>query len=160
MRGSADRLVLTAMLLAVAAVVAGCGLLPPNDPMPTPLEGPGPVLLPGAGEAVPAGTSGAAGWTGTADLPNAFDARADHPSPEDVADAFVAALGEAELDVRVYSETPGRVVTLVTETGAGDDAVLGSQYALAIEPRGDSWHLAGLYVRALCRRDVDGDVCV
>ena len=128
--------------------------------MPTPLEGPGPVLLPGAAEAVPGGTIGATGWMGTADLPNAFDASAEHASPEDVADAFVAALGEEELNVDVYTERPDRVVTLVTETGRGDDAVLGSQYALSIEPRGDGWYLAGLYLRTLCRRGVDGELCV
>jgi hypothetical protein len=149
--------------IALLLAVAGCGM-PPPEPTLTPLIDPQPAALPGAGNALPGGAEGATRWVETADLPNAFDANANHASPDAVAAAFLTAIGGglANREVDTWRGITGRVTLLITESGAGDDSVFGTQHALVIEPRDDGWALAQVYLRTLCRRDVDfeSDLCV
>ncbi len=154
---------------AIAVIVSACAVLEPIEPTPTQLRGPTPIVLPGEGDLVPTGIAGVGGWSGTTTFPAAFDGSAVHDSPEAVADAFIAALSAAYANMpmrpthevaAVGEQASNRTLVVITELGAGDDSVAGTQYAVVAEPNTDGWRLTELYTRALCRRGVTNGLCL
>jgi hypothetical protein len=163
------RRVRAALAFALAlTLLSGCGLLPTTAPTPTQLEGPGPALLPGSTDLVPSGSAGVGGWQGTTSFPSGFDATTTYATPDAVGEELAAALAASYtggLEAPTYTlasftEADDRVVLVLTELGAGDDSILGSQYALVADASAEGWRLTELYARPICRRGVSGALCV
>ena len=150
-------------LLVGLAAVAMVACAAPAGPVEPDGTVPGLAALPDADDLMPAGGAGGSEWTPLSSVPNNFDITADFPSPQALGEAYVAELeaGWAGGPVRPtfeldpISEGDASSVLVVTQLGAGDDATVGSQYALVVVRHADGWTLDGLWGRSICRRGVD-----
>lgn len=159
-------------LLVALVALAGCGSAPPPPTtvsQPTAAsEAPGFVVLPAADELVPVGVASTTRWISTSSLPPGFDPDASHPAPEALAEAFAAAMADSQAGgirprweiEEVIGQEDGRAVVVLSELGAGDDSVAGSQYAIVVRSDDAGWVLDSILARALCRRGGDEELCV
>jgi hypothetical protein len=116
---------------------------------------------------LPRGVLSATAWREMSSLPTDFVDSAAYRSPAELADAFGAAIFASfagsperpELALDTIDESPERATLLITETGVGDDSVAGRQYALVIVRGGEGWIVDELWIRALCRRGGDAELC-
>jgi hypothetical protein len=157
-----------AVLFLAISILGGCGLIPTATPASAPVEAPGQLVLPGPDALLPAGVAGVPSWVPTDSRPDGFDPGAVRDTPEDVAEAYVAAAYASfagpmrpvwKLE-EVQRLADGRAVVIVTELGAGDDSVAGTQYAIVVRSEDGGWLLETIFARPLCRRGVADRLCV
>ncbi|MGH2379687.1 MAG: hypothetical protein ACRDG7_00470 [Candidatus Limnocylindria bacterium] len=153
--------------------LVGCGTA---SITPTETEGTGPsvavsaapITLPGPEALLPDDAVEAVSWVQMSSLPNDFDPEGGYASPSDLADAFGAAIDaayagspqEPDLKLDPFVESEDHAVLIISETGLGDDSVVGSQYALVVSRGAGGWVLDDIWTRALCRRGVSDQLCV
>lgn len=169
-RAPRSRLVLT--LLVGALALGGCGSAPAVSPSRSvqvaatapPTER---AALPGQDELIPPNVDGATPWIPMRSLPSGFQTDG-YASPDELAESFAAAIlagwagspQRPEIELEVLGESADAAVVIASETGVADDSVAGTQYALVMRADDAGWTLEELWTRALCRRGVDGALCV
>lgn len=159
-------------LLVGAVAVGGCGSAPVLSPSGSlHLAATAPptdhATLPGPDELIPPNVEGATPWIPMRSLPNGFETDR-YASPDELAETFAAAIlagwagspQRPEIELHVLGEWAEAAVVIASETGAADDSVAGTQYALVMSADDAGWALEELWTRALCRRGVDGALCV
>lgn len=121
--------------------------------------------LPTRNEQIPEGASGVGGWDERRSMLEGLDLGA-MSEPDDLVDAVatwlrdeVATGGEAPAyEATTYTKGEAWAVIVLTETGgAGDDSVLGSQYAVVAERNDGGWELSEIHSRPVCVRGVTID---
>ncbi len=127
-----------------------------------------PITLPGPEALLPDGAAEAVSRVQMGSLPNDFDPEGNYASTSDLANAFGAAIDASyaggpqrpDLQLDPFDEREDHAVLIISETGLGDDSVVGSQYALVVSRGADGWMLDDIWTRALCRRGVSEQLCL
>jgi hypothetical protein len=126
------------------------------------------LVLPADDELVPPGVAAVGGWVATSSHPTGFDPTSRHENPEALGESFAAAADAAwagptrprwTLD-EVNRQSDGRVAVIVSELGAGDDSVAGTQYAIVARSSDGTWGLDIIFARPMCRRAVADGICL
>ena len=122
--------------------------------------------LPTRNQQIPQGACGTSDWVERRDLVDHADLESESTSkPGDLADAVAdllrdgAAIGSAAraYDPTTYTQGEAWAVIVLTESGAGDDSVAGSQYAVVAERTDAGWTLSEVHAREICLRGATTD---
>ena len=155
-------------MAVLATLLGGCVAVQSQSPAADPDATDPETVLPAAEAFLPLDVAASTPWMRMAGQPSGFALDAPHASVAELADAFGAAIVASfaqggdppQLGLEVVDETEDRALLLVSETGAGDDSVAGTQYALVVTRASDGWRVAELWTRAFCWRGASGDLCV
>lgn len=173
-RGRRDLVEMRRATPSIALVLlAGCGMASTTPietgrtELPTAASAT-PITLPGPEDLLPDGIVEAVSWIQMDSIPNDLDPEQGYASTSDLADAFGAAIAASwtgspqrrDLALDPFVEDEDHAVLIISETGLGDDSVLGSQYALVMSRWDDGWVLDDIWTRALCRRGVSDQLCL
>jgi hypothetical protein len=170
------RIVALSAFVIAALSASGCDALPGMTGSPdvavefTPAP-PGVQLVPpnDADVEFPPTVRAATVWTLTDEGPAGYSAADRFESPEDLLDAWTDA---AAAEIRSFgahpvidtqaigARTDAHAAFIVHVGGIADDSVVGTGYFLVLAGDADGWRLDDLFMRTLCARGADGELCI
>jgi len=147
----------SAILILIAALIAGCGGSAVDSPSPS---------LPEVPPEFP-GSAGAIAWQETTAVPS--ELREGHVAFADLEELqreivrYLVSAGErgAQVSVGLLAQTgDDEAAAYGFVSGAADDSIAGVEYRFTLRRSVDGWFVAAMEQRTHCRRGVSGDLCV
>lgn len=146
----------SAVLILIAALLAGCGTSSPSPSTPSD--------LPTAAPSFP-GSSGALPWEEITVPGELREGHVAYPDAEELLRAIVAYLVSirhegAEVRAGLQGPLGAQITAYGFIWGIGDDAVAGDDYRFTLARDVDGWFVAAMERRLHCLRGVSRDLCV